>query len=331
MKTWFVPVLMLFYMALLSPATAAKFAPLFTIKNVDGNVTVQTPGSDKAIPVETGKAYPYGSTFRTESGASVDISLSEGNSVSINGNSVVVINQDSSDSNNKVLHIHSGKVDFDLENGFEAANGFEILTRYCSIVALTGGSSSVDAKSEGDLKVTVVKVIKGELEASGPSYDIPLLNDNNAITISCSDDRSFIRLRDLNGNYGIEVDDEDGMKRLVEMEKDSVIKILRKRSDVDSNVIIVTILEINSDGDIVTASTFSVTDDDSDRFAGFKPTPPPSSPGEEPKVGAPPSITIVTTTSSSSTSTTSTTATGVDATPRPRPQPRPPVTPPGEE
>ena len=68
--------------------------------------------------------------------------------------------------------------------------------------------SSFDAKAEGDLKVTVIKVITGELEASGPSYDIPLLTDNNAVSISCSGDRSFVRIRDLAGKYGIEIDDE---------------------------------------------------------------------------------------------------------------------------
>ena len=331
MKKCLALVLMLFCVAFVTSVTAAEFAPLFTVKDITGTATIDVPGSDGPVPIEAGRAYPYGSTIRTDSGTSLNISFSDGNAARINGNSVIALKQDSDDGSIKVIHLHSGRIDLNLEEGFEANNGLEILTRCCSIVALKGGSSSVDAKAEGDLKVTVIKVTKGELEASGPSYNIPLLTDNNAVTVSCSDDRSFVRIRDLEGDYGIEIDDEDGATRLVEMEKDSVIKILRKPSDVDSNVLIVTILEINSDGEIVSATTFS-TASDGDGPIDPPPPPPGTAPPEDTLGG--PGPTIGSTTSSSSTSTTSSTAIGGPIPPpppatRPRPRRRPPTTPPG--
>ena len=339
MKNCLVPVLMLMWLAACSPATSAEFSPLFTVTDVSGTATVQVPGSKTAVPLEAGQAYPYGSIFRTDSDSSVKVEFSEGNSATIHGDATVDVNQDSADGGIKVLHMHSGKVDFKLEEGFEANNGFQVFTRCCSIVALKGGSSSVDAKAEGELKVTVIKVNKGELEASGPSYDIALLTDNDAITIACSNDRTFVRLRDLNGNYGIEIDDEDGGKRLVEMEKDAVIKILRKPSDVDSNIMIVTVLEIDRDGNIVSATTFSVVGGE-DWYAGRgDPAPPPAATTpSEPTVGTgitPGSVDV------EEEEATSPTATGVPPPPttvvppptlaRPKPPETPSVTPPGGE
>jgi len=290
---------------------------------------VQTPGSTTPVEARTGKLLAYGTTIRTARGASLVIILSEDNTCTIGGNAVLTMAEDPSDPTRKILELHRGKADIALEEGYREQNTLTVLTRCTAANILKGGASSVDARTEADLRVVVIVIQKGEIEASGPQFEIPLLADKSAVTIACAEDLSFIRLRDIQGEYDVQVDEADGKTRLVEMVKDSVIKILRKTSEVDANILIVTVLEVH-DGrvadDILTYSTELVNEGMLALAVPVGDEPPPKGLGDpfEPS-------------SSSSSSSSSSTVVGPDAVPPPPtptpPPPRrrrpPPVTPTG--
>ena len=132
-----------------------------------------------------------------------------------------------------------------------------VLTQCTFFNCIKGGNVSFDAKEEDEVKVIVAHCIKGRIEGDGPSFAIPSLGDNAAVTIVCKPDQGFIRLRGLEGQFAVHVADEDNQTRTINMEKDSVVKIVRTQSDVDPNLLIVSVLELDYNGELVTAASFS--------------------------------------------------------------------------
>ena len=321
--------------------TAAEpFEPLFQITDVTGECVVQRPDSDSSEPVKLGSSYPYGSMLRTGPDGSASITFSKDNSCTLNGNVVAAVKQDPNDKSRKVVHLYRGKIDLKLEENFAKHNGMEILTQCSFFNFLKGGSASFDAKEEAELKVVVAHCVKGEIEGDGPSFAISILSDNSAVTIACSPDQGFIRLRGLEGNFDVQVDDEDGQTRVINMQKNSVVSIHRRQSEVVPNILIVTILEADSEGNLLDASSFSTEVEDLSLLTAEPAEAPEAAP--EAKIIEPfPPLPSTSSTSSSSTTTTTIMPTTDQVTPIAPPittttpsrpattTTKPPVTPPG--
>jgi hypothetical protein len=106
-------------------------------------------------------------------------------------------------------------------------------------------------KSEEDLHAVVFGSGGAEVRVTGPQYEIATLQRDQTISVACSTDRSFIRLKDVSGNYTVAVrKDAAGSQELVQMVPGSVVKIHQKVSDVDG-ALMVTVLVIGSDGSTV--------------------------------------------------------------------------------
>ena len=240
-------------------AGAAPFEPLFQVTSISGTCKVNLPGSSEYVDAQVGKGYAFGTTVVTSPGSSVSIAFSAGNTCELLAGTTATIDEDSTDPTRKAIRLIDGKVDVALEADYSENNTLDVVTRCASVELLAGGNTSVDVKSEADLRVAVVTCAGAELGITGPSYEIPLLKEDDAITVACSDDRGFIRIRDIEGNYDIQVQDHDGGIRMIQMVKDSVVKILRKPSDADESIMIVTFLVIGPDGEIVDAQ--SVTEE----------------------------------------------------------------------
>ena len=296
-------------------ADAEPFEPLFQVLDVKGECVIRRPDADSSEPAEPGASYPYGSTLRTGAESGASIAFSEGNTCQINGNVIASFMQNPDDKTRKAIHLYRGKTDLTLEDNFTEHNAMEVLTQCCFFNCAEGGSTSFDAKEEGEVKVVVAKCFSGAIEGDGPNFSLPRLGDNAAVTIVCSADQGFIRLRGLEGEFEVEVDDEDGGARAITITKDSVVKIVRSQSEVDPNVLIVSILELDNEGELISASSFSTEVEDLDLLVGEPDEVPEAEPqAEEPFPALP------TTSSTSSSSTTTTTVEGSDVvTPVPAP------------
>lgn len=290
------------------PANAAPFESLFQVLDVTGECVIHRPDADSSETAEPGASYPYGSMLRTGAESGVTIAFSEGNTCQVNGNVIASFMQNHDDKARKTIHLYRGKIDLTLEENFTEHNGMEILTQCCFFNCAEGGNSSFDAKEEGETRVVIAKCISGMIEGDGPSFSLPRLGDNAAVTIACSPDQGFIRLRGLEGEFEVKVDDEDGGARAIVMGKDSVIKIVRSQSEVDPNVLIISILELDSEGELISASSFSTEMEDLDLLVGEPDEAPEAAPQD---VDPFPALPTTSSTSSSSTTTT----TKEDATP----------------
>lgn len=321
----------------------AAFTPLFQVVEVKGLVTAQVPDSGESKQLHGGEGLAYGSILRTGADGSVVIILGGENQFTLGPDAAIVLGTDPDKETDKILELHRGIADISLIRDFEQANGFEIVTRCVRIRQTQGGGASIETTTEADLRVVVITCKGGQLESSGPDFLIPVMKENDSVTIACSQDGGFLRIRSITGKFALQIKDSSGNPRTLEMVEDSVVKILRKVSDADPNIMIVTILEVGADGNVIQADTYEepastkykrLLNSDEPALGGTKPPAPGST---QPLTTA----TFPTTTSSTSTSTTTTTSKPGDLIPtttrpttttRPEPPPattRPPITPSG--
>jgi subtilisin family serine protease len=83
--------------------------------------------------------------------------------------------------------------------------------------------------------------------------------NNAAVSVACSLDQTFIRVKNVQGAFDVEVTDADGNPRVVSMEEGSAIKIWRKASEA-ADEMIVTLLITAPDGTLVEAINYRKTD-----------------------------------------------------------------------
>ncbi len=291
-------------------ATAA-FAPLVQVIDVKGACTAQLADSNETKDLKGGEGLAYGTTLRTPADGSLVLLLSADDKITIGGDAIVVVSQDPANNTLKLIRLHRGKLDLNLKKDYEKENGLRVITRCVAVNARLGGIYAVEATTEADLRVVTITCASGELDADGPDFKIPLLKDNDGITIACARDRSFIRLRCISGKFGVQIKDSNGAERIAEMITDSVIKILRKKSDTDGSTWIVTVLEVDPEGNVLVADTYPSTEPEGGGSGDDDGDEPIDEPGETPQGGG----TFPTTTSSTTTSTTTTTVPPGDITP----------------
>lgn len=283
----------------------AAFSPLFQVREVTGECSAETDGVSKTLT--GGEGLAFGTVLRTSAGGGMTVLLSQDNTVNIGGDAIVVIGEESPGSKLKIIRVHQGKVNLDLDKEFEVENGVQVVTRCVAVNVQMAGKSSVEATREADLFVVVINCLSGQLDATGPDFVIPLLKENDGITIACSKDRGFIRLRCLTGKFGVQIADSDGNDRIAEMVPDSVIKILRKKSDTEPSEWIVTILEVDKEGNVINATTTTEPGDSALPPLLDDETTPPEDAVEPAK--SDPEATFPSTSSSTTTSTSTTTTT----------------------
>jgi len=231
--------------------SAAPFEPVFKVENVSGKCLVKTPGSRDTASVEEGKAYPYGSRLRTARRASLTIVLSEGNRCDMAAQASLLLAEDPEDKGSKRLILDDGKISLSVEEGVGVAaqNKLDIETR-CSIVRVVkGGDLSVDALSEGDLNLIVIRSAGAEVGVMGLEFSVALIGAEDYVSIACALDQTFLRLKNIQGKFDVKVTDADGNPRIVKTTKGSTIKIWRKLSE-EGDAVMITVLLMTPEGDV---------------------------------------------------------------------------------
>lgn len=241
---------------LLSGAVSgAPFDALFKVTDCRGEVLVRTPDGGAFVAAEAGRAYPYGTTVRTDGKGSCVVVLSAGNQVKISADTVCMLAESQVKSTVKMISVDAGKIDVMLEENFGEANEFHILT----VVATGdsgGGGCSVDVQSESDMDVATFSVSSGTIKVTGPNFAIPSMNTGDTVTISTAKDKTYSLLETVAGDVDVEVKDADGNAKLVQTKAGSIIKIWCRTAE-SGKMLIVTILITTPDGSLEEAITYT--------------------------------------------------------------------------
>lgn len=249
-------------LALLVVAAAAghargAFEPLFRTMKPEGDCTVAAPGAPQFSPAVDGKAYPYGTRLKTGKKASCTINFADQNEASVGPMALMTVGESQKDKKVKVLTLERGKLDLALADGFEQQNGMRVETHCTSIVALQGGRYGVDALSEADLNGVLVATSAGKLRVVGPNFEIPALERDEWVNVSCAIDNSKTLIEIRKGTVDMTLRDEDGNPKTVSLEPDSKVRIWRQRA-ASNDALIVTVLIISPEGKLIESITSRV-------------------------------------------------------------------------
>jgi hypothetical protein len=206
---------------------AAPFEPLFRIIQLTGGCTVMLPGTSEPAPAIEGKAYPFGTRIRTDRKGLALVQFSTGNECRILANASVAIADDVKDARVKVIRLDAGKIEVEVQDDALQDGGLMVET-CCASCSLMGCNLSVEVRNEQDLATTAFAVKSGKVKVFGTHYEVPVLDMDDVLFVSCATDRSFIRIRNIQGAFSLSYRDSEGNSKLNEMQKDEIVKIWRK-------------------------------------------------------------------------------------------------------
>lgn len=227
-KHWTICMVAFAMMALSAAAQNAILPPVFRITDMMGECMVKTPTANSFEPAELMRTYPYGTAIRTGVRSSVVLTISEGNTIRLLANTDIVFNESATDSRIKNVKLNDGEVEADLEANFHQngnALNVETATAICGAV---GTRFRVASRREQDLRVVVVRVLAGIVRVYGENFQIAELGAEEWVSLLAPPDQSFLRLKNLQGNYDVTVKDEDGNDKQIPTEPESVLKIWQR-------------------------------------------------------------------------------------------------------
>ncbi len=207
---------------------AERLEPVLRAHEVTGDVTVRRAGADRFEDIQEGRTYPYGSRFRAAAESSVRLAMSEESSVRVLANTEILFAEGSRDASVKTVHLSRGEVEARLGPNF-MEGGNVLYVEAANIVSQARGSRyRVAARYDDDLHIVIVRVLEGVIRVLGENFEISELGEEQWVSILSPPDESFLRLKNMRGEYEITVIDEDHSPRIIATEEGSVVKIWQR-------------------------------------------------------------------------------------------------------
>ncbi len=228
----------------------APFEAQFRVERITGDCQVKPPGAMEYAAAEAGKAYPYGTAVKTGEKSTATLVLSADNECALHPCTRVTLGENPTDSKVKQLTLDDGRVDISLEKGFQASNGFDILTPVAAGRVLGSKVSVACRTHETGIQVAgAFSCTEGLLAIDGqPYFSVPHMDDGDQLTIARSPDRSYFYLRNAAGEYEIEVKGADGNPRLIRTRPNVVIKIFVVRAPKEDRTVVTTTIRGAEEG-----------------------------------------------------------------------------------
>ena len=210
--------------------TAAPFDPEFKIERIAGECSVKAPGAADFVAAEAGKAYPYGTEIKTGAKSSAVLVLSQGNECQVLAGAQLVVTEKAADKKFKRIRLVEGRVDVALEKDFQKSNGFDVETP-TAICGAVGSKLTVASKPSDGKLVDVFSCTEGLMNvADGQYFSAPDMDTGDQLSVTCPNDRSYLRLRNSAGEYELVLTGPDGAPRRVKTKQDTVVIIHVKKS-----------------------------------------------------------------------------------------------------
>jgi hypothetical protein len=249
--------------------SAAAFEPLFRVISPKGPCQALVPGTSGFVPVQKGKAYPFGTAIRCGENGGAVIVLSATDALQLEANTAVELAEDPGDRTRKVLRLRSGRLITRLSSG-NPETALTIETPVAAGFALGGNVTFGLAASADGSTLSVQTDPASTVKVVGPQFIIPALANGAGARIATAADNSFTRIENLLGDYPILINkgtDEhapeqvDGMPNQdllkVATSKRAAVKIWRSHAPV-GGTLIVSAMITDSKGKVKETFAFAV-------------------------------------------------------------------------
>ncbi len=243
----------------------SRLEPAFQAFKINGDCRIQLPGQNDFASIQESKAYPYGSRIRTAEGASVVLSMSEGNTVQVMANSDIVFGENTANKRIKNVYIDYGEVEVSLRPDFlEAGNVLNVETPL-AVASAVGTRFRAASRMEEDLRIVILRVIEGVIRVFGEHFEVAELKADDWLSLLSPPDRSFLRLKNLKGAYEIIIKDENMADKSVPTQEGTVLNIWQRHVP-DTNQMIISAVLTSPDGEMLDTITITYAPDDLPAF-----------------------------------------------------------------
>ena len=191
-------------------------------KVLDGVAEVIKPGGTVWEPVEEGKFYPLGSTYRTTTAsAHLTIQLGDNSFIDVVGEASFGTGIQTVGAKERTIILKSGQIDLKLPSNLP--EGFLTVTAPGFSVINPAGESRYTYEATGDGENASVRCVTGSLALEGRHFKIKLMRAANEIRIRTSQDMLFTGLYGKSGDYVVDLDQGDAIERDFDTGKEKVI------------------------------------------------------------------------------------------------------------
>ncbi len=239
--------------------------PVFLITGVNGDCQISLPGQTEFVAVEESKAYPYGSRILTASRSSLIINISAGNVVRVLANADVIMDENTSNPKVKNVRLNESEVEVELNRHFhEGGNALNVETA-TAICGAVGTHFRVASRLEQDLRIIIFRVISGIISVYGDNFEVIKMKADNWLSLLSPADRSFLRLKNEKGEFGINVKTEDGPDRTLSTKEGHVLQIWQ-RVIPETGERVITLVLTSPDGEMLENITITFAEGDKSPF-----------------------------------------------------------------
>lgn len=192
------------------------FRTLPLCRLLEGGGEVLYPGETEWRPLEEGRFYPLGATYRTLAPESkLTVEFGKECKVLIEGQASFATRLQGLEEKTRSISLVSGKLTLDLPRNMAdgafsvAAPGFTVLS--------AAGNSTYSYEKTGDGDEAVVRCVTGFLHVKGMHFEIPAMHAADEFRIRTSQDLLFTGLYGTSGDYELRLD--QGLVQVRDVEK----------------------------------------------------------------------------------------------------------------
>lgn len=172
---------------------------------IEGDGEVLRPGAKNWQPVEEGRFYPLGCSYRTVGANSkLVIQFGQGSEVSLAGASSFVTFPQKLGERKRAIALDSGVMTLKLPRGLGA--GMFSVTAPGFTIENIDGDSRYTYRKTGDGDEAVVRCVTGAMAIKGRHFEIPKMSVANEIRIRTSQDNLFTGLYGNSGDVVVKLD-----------------------------------------------------------------------------------------------------------------------------
>ena len=218
-----------------APATEKKagatsaFTTIPFCRDCEGTAEVLLPGKDWA-PVEDGKFYPLGASFRTRGNGKLTLAFGPESAATISGDASFGTRAQGLDVKTRTVVLGEGTLDLDLADNLP--EGAFFVTAADFTVKNPAGESrfTIDKTPYGER--AVIRCVTGTLGLSGRHFEIPQMRAANELVLMGEHDHLVTVLENTSGDYVVKLD--QGVRQETQIAEDgsTVQKTVAEKAEI---------------------------------------------------------------------------------------------------
>lgn len=217
------------------------FFTLPVCQRVQVGAEVLKPGAQAWAPIEEGRFYPLGATFRAAKGGSLTVAIGKGATATVENGSSFAMRAQGLGVKTRTLVLTEGEVELTLPTDLPPGL-FSVTSGSVSIVN-PAGKSKFTLKPTGDGLDLTVRCVTGTLEVKGRHFTIPAMRAADEFRLRSSRDDLETVLYGKSGDYIVRLD--RGLVTKDVLQDDGSLKLVSAPETLDWHLSVSTYVQIN--------------------------------------------------------------------------------------